>query len=896
MKNKFCILLIAVSLFAACFNVSAVYVSGGGFDALPENWTTEQNGNAALSFVKYKDTAEKEMQSMLLKCDTSGGAASANISVTTELYEPGGAFVLSMVMAVNSARANTGVYIVDENGESENLFMITQGIMRAFGKNESRTTVDNNKFTGIDLAVDPENGRAVLWINGEKKYETDDIGIAAEKFAKFKVRMYNGYTNRQLTSDWHIADFELASSGAYEVSSMPKNGSSFVDAQSLKNITLDFGAVMVSGCFEGSNAKLTKQPENAAEQETEASFKRKGSRLIVTSAEGFEPSTLYKLRIETLTDIFGNEYEAYEMFFTTAPDGYMPTTAKIISPKNGANTPLDYKIDVSAEITQGSADFEKAELIANGAVAGTITQMPCEFEFIPKTGSRQSLTVRVYDSMGGITDSGEVVINTFENKAPEVEINIKDGDTAEPGTEIIYTASDIDGKVEYVEFSLNGEVLAASVEPQGMFTLPENVPFGRGNIKVTAYDEYEKAGSASAEAVISLQGETIIANGTFSEYTSGSSYNGFSLVPNGGPHSIKAGAFEGEKCIVFEASDLSDNKDNPADGTCYANYFVSDTAMKQFKMTLRVYIATKQTDSHIIIRSNDSPAVFIEDIKFNQGNFEYANGSSVNKVPFEPGWFDIVCDVNLENSTYSLSLNGNQLAKNYSFSKSITSLSAVRFDMYNKQEGAASIGIGKFTVSQKYTYPYFESAEFSGGLAASELIIKTGSKIDTSIFNFYEGFLLCEGNPVEIEGLSVGGDGQSVIFKLKYPVEASCEYTALAKYAANKNNYEISALVTAPYDESMGVVNARFITGTSNIAFSADFVNNTADDKDALVIFAEYDESGVMVNCISQSAVVNGEVNITTSGLNYDSSHKYKAYIRDSWASLKPINIKVYEY
>ena len=61
------------------------------------------------------------------------------------------------------------------------------------------------------------------------------------------------------------------------------------------------------------------------------------------------------------------------------------------------------------------------------------------------------------------------------------------------------------------------------------------------------------------------------------------------------------------------------------------------------------------------------------------------------------------------------------------------------------------------------------------------------------------------------------------------------------------------------------------------------------------VILAMYDQRGAMVDCVWQSGSVETELSIVTPELEYVQGSTYRAYVRDSWPSLIPINIKVYE-
>lgn len=239
-------------------------------------------------------------------------------------------------------------------------------------------------------------------------------------------------------------------------------------------------------------------------------------------------------------------------------------------------------------------------------------------------------------------------------------------------------------------------------------------------------------------------------------------------------------------------------------------------------------------------------------------------------------------------------MDGKQLADNFTFSERIDSISYLRVSFQNNDLNTAKMAMSLFEVTQNLAYPYIESGEFKDGLDSKELTLYPGSPIDKASFDIKGGALYCEGIEQEIESFSVNDAGDEITIGLKNPVQQGCDYTAYMNYTALGKDYTVNYTVTAPYSMALGIKRAEFNKSGDRIAFSAEVVHS-GNAQNIVVILAKYDSNGVMEDCVWTSGASDGDQSFTTPALSYTTGSTYKAYVRDWWDTLIPVNKKVYE-
>lgn len=894
MKKIFSMMIAVICILQLACPAMAMHESNGPFDSLPEGWTvSDDNNNSSLSYEEFDGE-----QSMLLSCDTASNTA-ASITLKTNSYEPGGDFVLHMRTGVNLSLANVNkrVRVESSGGEISELFNFVQNKLRLFGAKEE-ITIENDRLYDLQLAVSPKNGTAVMWLDGNKVYD-GETGISAEQFEKFNIVLYHGYSRRKTSSKWHISKLEMSSSGAFNLRSNPEDKSENIDAEALEKISVDFGTVMCPGIAENIELKKVKNDE---ESDVPFTCEQAGSTFNIVP-ETIEESVEYRLSFKNLTDAFGNEYDDCEITFKTAEAGFEAAKVRIVSPENGTSFPSNYSFNVEAEVTEGSYAIDKVQLLVNGETVKETEDSNYSFSLSVPEAGRYTVSIKVFDASGASVISDPIEISIFVNKIPSVIMSVSDGDELNPGSRISYKAEDEDGTIQSVEVCTDGTLISSSEESEGIIEIPEDMNFGVHNITVIAYDNYGQSGEASADIVVSQTMDAVIMSTDFSgfKYSKSSpdsaTYAGLLVLTGGLPHYIMSDEIDGRKCMVLGADDKSyiEGKYN---AYMHMNYTPPSTLdlSKEFTWRMRVYIDKQQTLSDIVIRSNDSSAVFINNIHIADGVIKCENNKKVaSTADISSGeWHDLEYNINLASGTYSFFMDGKQLADNFTFTERIDSVSYLRVSFQNNDEGEAKMGMSLFEVTQNLAYPYIESGEFKEGLASKELTLYPGSPIDTSNFDIKGGELYCEGIKQEIESFSVNNAGDEITVGLKNPVQQGCDYTVYMNYTALEKNYTVSYTVTAPYSTDLGIKNAEFVKKEDKIAFSADIVKS-GEEQNIVIILAKYDSKGAMEECVWANGSVNGEQSLTTPYIRYTQESTYRAYVRDSWNTLIPINKKVYK-
>ena len=184
--------------------------------------------------------------------------------------------------------------------------------------------IANDTMLDLQLAINAEDGSAVLWKDGEMVYQ-GPTEIPAEMLSRFRLQFYHGYSNKRTRSEWYLSSVEVASVGEFQLQSQPRNEETLVDASKYETITVDFGTVITDNSLSEEQIKLSAAERGENAQEIEYRLACQGSRVMITPIDGLKSDAMYTLLFYDLTDVFGISHGQQEIRFSTAPEGlYAP--------------------------------------------------------------------------------------------------------------------------------------------------------------------------------------------------------------------------------------------------------------------------------------------------------------------------------------------------------------------------------------------------------------------------------------------------------------------------------------------------------------------------------------------------------------------------------------------
>ena len=640
-----------------------------------------------------------------------------------------------------------------------------------------------------------------------------------------------------------------------------------------------------------------------------ADWKRSGAKLTVTPKAGLLPEREYRLSFSALQDVFGAAKEPFSIAFSTAPSGYQSPKAVILSPQDGAACVAGYPASVRAKVTQGTSPLTRAELYANGQAVQTLTAAPWEFAYTPAQADRtDELFLRVYDQAGGMTESERVHINIVTNQAPVVSFtSLTEGQTLESGAQVAVQASDSDGGVERIAFYIDGELITEAEGETAVFTIPQEISFARHVVKAVAYDIYGEQGSASAGVIISKLLQSAVYESDFSGYKgtkeNPGSITGFALVTNRNEkqeHYIMNGTVDeahGNSVILGSDSKTAAN-------SCWAGINITAAAPEKILLKTSLYFQSANSETHLILRNADG-SVFVEDVIFYNGQLQYCNGAEKYSTPMKTGtWYEIEYEIDLAGNSYALTVNGQEFAKNYQFSKKLDSLSGIRVDINNRDTQPAWIAVAKFQVYRIYAFPYITGARLfcgdtdvteDGQLTADKIVLQMNGAVNIEKF-MVKGVLLTgdgRGIPADWEWNS---DRTQIELTLKHPLEPEYLYKMQMNYQYEGKAYTSDLPLQMP-PAIVGAKSAAFETGDRTIWFTAELANDTPEDREVTVLLVKYDH-GVLADLAQQQMTIPaGGAHISSPALVYEQSEgvTYEAFLWDNWQSRRAINNKFYQ-
>lgn len=862
----------------------SLHVSAAEFDLsaqIPADWEI------------YAEEAEVEHRNedgesgVMIACETDGGISMA--AVTTGKTDIAGDFTLSLRMKLSDdgGKAVRIMYLNDEVP----VITLTGTTVTVFDL--AGFDVDADTLFDLDISYEEDTKTARVWLDGELAAEgvTESVAGKNKKSSNFTISSY--IMSETASAEWFFSKIMSLVGNNPKISTYPTSGEAIL-ADDVESAYVDFGVLTSYATKNGGSVKLykngTEEPAKAVREET---------KIIISPDSGFSENCSYKIVLEGGKDVFGNAKEPVEIEFSTVTANYTAPAVAITNPVNGKKLLSGEEIEIETELLKGSEEIVKAELLEDGTVIKSTANEPYSFTYSGDEGEH-TLSVRVTDAAGAMTESEEITVYVMENSAPVVTIlgASADGEVL-MNNNLKISVSDKNDNLDYVKAYVGGVELESISDTE--FKYPDTIPFGRQTLSVAAYDTAGAVGRREVSAYFTrAEIETELVQ-DMSTYTAASSE---AKWPAGMYGSLSEGFYvESDERGGKTAMAMGVENGYKGKSSYFGITWLGGTEMpkEQFTCSMDIWFDDINTKLHSVLRSNE------ETVRFSQQDVVFANGtltihdggSAVKTVKYEANkWYTLKIDYNIKKGTYSCWFDGEQLADNYALQIAVPNTSLLRFHYAANTDNASELGITNFEVYDITPYPYLISTDADADGMPLDM------KGITAMFNKETG------TGFVLEKAQILADsGEKAVADYSYSADLSAVYAEMLDYPANSTDYEL--LVTGKY---MGLpmksiisftsaaggfdaYNTGFTESAEGVSFYADIQNDTGEDKNVLVLIIKYEEGIMTAAQSTEAAVSDAGARVTTpavskGGMDVD----IIAVIWDDWASRKPLNNNIYTY
>ena len=580
-----------------------------------------------------------------------------------------------------------------------------------------------------------------------------------------------------------------------------------------------------------------------------------------------------------------------------------------------------HKISLSAADSDGSV--EKVILKFNGTKVAEENTSGLEW-IVP-----QSTAFGEYEIEAVATDNDDdqttVAIQLkIENKLPEIILNVSDGDILEHGDKISVSVEDADDAVTKVILRLDGNKLKEANSSSIEWTVPDSVTFGKHTVEVLAVDSNngwnaKKVQIELSKYTVETKTEVDLSDAEINISSGSSSVKGLTVCTNtasGSVRYIKNAQVDDEhsNCLLVGSENL-------VSGGSTA-WLGKDITLKDIAVfETNVYSTHSKVREFISLKNgtvSNTLATFYE------GKITFSDGTTEHYVPMEMNkWYEVRAEIDLRTNKYTLIINGETVAQNYSLKNQLGGITAIRIEVAKYESGDAYVATNKFNVYEKVSYlavsdvgflkyntesETYETVSGAGAdkillsLNTSALAIKGDNKKNDGSDGIDDVKLFAEGRVINIEAGDIENGKLPIMFPLDknnnptYSLDAGCSYKVELYYTFGQSKYKADFSFETPIESGEGIAASEFVIENENIKFTANV--QSAETKTVQVIIAKF-RNGIMeeIKACDVLLTANSNTSIVSPAVTFEDGEDvtYKIYIWNGWADRTAIGNKIFE-
>ncbi|MCR4720061.1 MAG: hypothetical protein K5768_10580 [Firmicutes bacterium] len=573
-----------------------------------------------------------------------------------------------------------------------------------------------------------------------------------------------------------------------------------------------------------------------------------------------------------------------------------------------------YKITLSATDSDGTVEKVILKLGGNKVAEESASSLEWTVTDSTAFGEYELEAIAIDDDEDEKTVSLQLKI---ENKLPQITLNVSENQALEYGYAIVASAEDPDGTVVKVILKLDGAKVKEASTSSLEWTVPESVTFGKHTVEVLALDSNN--GWNSTKVQIELSKYTVVpkteidfSNAEINITEGSASVKGLTACTNttsGSVRYIKNAPIDEDhaNCLLIGSENLVSGGSTAWLGM---NITLKDIAVFE----TNVYSTHSKVREFISLKNgsvSNTLAMFYE------GKITFSDGTTEHYVPMEMNkWYEVRAEIDLRTNKYTLIINGETVAQNYSLKNQLDGITAIRIEVAKYESGDAYVAINKFNTYEKVGFlsvsgveylKYNETSEeydtVSGAgadkillaLNTSALVMKNGSKKNDDSDGIDDVKLFAEGKAVSFEA----GDIESGKLPIKpaYALEAGCSYKVELYYTFGQSKYKAEFSFETPLESGKeGIATPEFVMENESIKFTANV--QSTENKTVQVIIAKF-RNDIMEEIKACDALLTANSNtpVVSPAVTFEDGEDvtYKIYIWNGWADRTAIGNKIFE-
>ena len=520
--KKITALISALLITLNCINVSAIV----------NNDYTNETQIDGIVFTEGSENAEVTISSGNLLLDASVGTDTQKtgayfISPLIGIDESDDIFNFTCnfeITATDNLTANR--YIQLAYGDCSSLSSVEKITLINITKNKVRVGSSNKDYVAVNNGmhmicgyVNLADKKITVYYDGVAIAENQNISLSSDfDISTARLMFSNSFTPsaENQYSKWYLQSY-LASSHNSQ------------NTPVIRTIADDLGVLnsssLADGFYINFGAGLKTEPTvvlyeaygTQDEREIEINSSFNGYMINISPKnEVYADMKSYTAVVNGISYVSGETINEKEFNFTTLSGNYEMPTIEITSPENGATFRTGETVEIVTEVTLGSEEIEKVEVLINNEVIDTLSNGG-NSEWIPINAGNYEIKAVVTDALGS---SAESVINVAvtQNSVPTVQIDVNDNAVLSMTDTIAIQATDNDGDVEYIEIYSNDELIETINDDNATFDVGK-LENGNHNLLIKAYDNEGGIGTASVNISVAIEIVTEYVNEDFETFT-----------------------------------------------------------------------------------------------------------------------------------------------------------------------------------------------------------------------------------------------------------------------------------------------------------------------------------------------------------------------------------------
>lgn len=860
-----------------------------------------------VSTATSKATAVGSSIELSFESDTAARSASAEKEFDfSENEEINIAFGISF--QGTSDKANRRVYLRNSSSKAVELINIPGTDFEVLGSVVKSDLNENTEYA-VRIGINPKTKDMIVLLDDETVFD-GNIGTKwkVDNLSAAKIYIRNNTTAKtaDIVSEMKLNNVSIGDKPAAVVTS-PANGSDFVDANTLGEISVTFSSPVTASSLDEGNFALTRNGETVEISVEPVGF----DKVNIKPQEGFLKNSTYELTVGVIYNFFGEACASdVKSSFTTATDGYEPPEISIEAEKKEIYDNQTTKIQVTASSENG---IKWIKLYSDGeAVKETSGNTSLSYTFSGKKGEHTLYAV-ASDENGGEVKSEEIKITVLHNETPTVVTSIKNGESYSPqDLEFVdISATDSDGEVVKIEVFAGSKLVAEFQGSSGTVNL-SGLSHGRNLITAIAYDNMEASGSTEVSIVLSGEAKTRVYLETdFESYQSSgtSDPSGIMFVRTGDCKTISSTDYGKEHGTVVEVSTEGELVDGTSAAGSWCRFNTTGTK-SAFSIEVDIYLGDENVNPAFLLK-HPSQSIAITQVEFNkngEGLFLHNNKGASKTVKLETKrWYRVKYQVDMLKHTYSFWLDGELLADNFGTLNELTQIDSrfvINFAKGTPAPAKVAFDNLKITLIEpvaQITGVGYDNVTAAGKVSpeAKTLTFTLNTSLAPATLNKDTALLKRGSEKMIYEAVSYDDATKTITLTVEEPLRSASDYTfELTSKVSDASGVPLTNGAFAYFQtgyKPLDVMEAEVVTNGDSAYGTGTLINDTNNQQSLIIIVNVFDATKLTDTFAYEEKVpANSKKSFTTDDVAFEEGNTVEMYFWNTLQSQGAVTVERY--